>query len=150
MCAARQRTAIASRTVLRVAHKVSRLLDEQGLAHALTGGLALAVHGLDRWTTTVEFVLACDARKVIEHLGPATTVSAPGKGIAVTVDGVDVALVSVEPPVRRSDLLCTARHARVPVLGLEALVAVKVGTASLADIRDVIELLELGYVSVGT
>jgi hypothetical protein len=135
--------------LLRVARKISRLLHEQRLAHALTGNLALRLHGLDRCAGTIEFVVSGDASIVIEHLKPGTTLSTHTQRITVTADGVDVAFLSSGHPLRRSDLLCPTTHAGLPVLGLNALVSMKVTTGRSANARDIIELLELGNVSVG-
>lgn len=54
----------------------------------------------------------------------------------------------IAKPLHRADLLCPTKRSGLPVLGPVALVAMKVGTASSADIRDILELLEAGQVPV--
>lgn len=139
---------MAPRIVVRVARKVSRILTEQEVPHALAGALAVGVHGFSRMTEHVNFIIPRGSREAIEQFGPVTPVLSPLKGIAVTVDRVGVAFLFVSRPLHRRDLSSAADRAGLPILGLEALVGLKVGTGHSTDILDIIELLKRGEISV--
>lgn len=66
----------------------------------------------------------------------------------VTVDRVDVTFLFVGRPLHLRDLTSPAHHAGLPVLGLDALLALKLSTGRSKDILDVIELIKLGNVSI--
>lgn len=145
-----EKVAMAPRAVLRVAKKVSRLLDEQGVPHALAGGLAVGFHGFNRMTRDADFVIPKSARKAVESLGPTTPVAGHLSGLSVKVDGVDVDFLFVGKTVRQGDLSSAAHYAGLPVIGVDPLVAMKMGAGRSKDTLDVIELLKLGAVSVET
>src|SRR5262245_29529629 len=131
------------RTVIRVSRAVSRTLTQEGISHALTGGFAVRHHGFERWTTDVEFVVPRRARRVIDQLWTVAFVPSPLKHGIVIVDGVEVAFSLVRRPVREADLSLPARRGRLPILGLDALVALKTTSALSTHIVDVVELLKL-------
>lgn len=143
-----EKVAMAPRAVLRVAKKVSRLLDAQQIPHALAGGLAVGFHGFNRMTRDADFVVPKSARKAVEQLGPTTPISGHLSGVSVKVDGVDVDFLFVGKTVRAGDLSSTAQYAGLPVIGVDPLVAMKMGAGRSKDTLDVIELLKLGTVSV--
>lgn len=136
---------MAPRAVLRVASTVSKTLTQEGIQHALTGGIAVSFYGFARWTTALEFVVSRSARRTIQQLW--TPVSEFMKGVVVTVAGVEATLWPVMSPPRETDLLLPTHRGDLPLLGLDALVALKTSTAGSTDIIEVLELLKLGKVS---
>lgn len=143
-----EKVAMAPRAVLRVAKKVSRLLDEKQVAHVLAGGLAVGFHGFNRMTRDVDFVVPRSARKAVEQFGPTSPISGHLSGVSVKVDGVDVDFLFVGKTVRQGDLSSPVQHAGLPVIAIDPLVAMKMGAGRSKDTLDVIELLKLGGVSV--
>lgn len=139
---------MAPRIVLRVAKRVSRTLAEQQVAHALAGGLAVGLHGYNRMTTDVEFVVCRTARQAIEQLGPTTPKAGRLKGISVTLGRVDVHFSFVGEPVRRADIAYPLHLVGLPIIGIDPLVAMKVGANRSRDTVDVVELLKLGQISI--
>lgn len=143
-----EKTAMAPRAVLRVARRVSKQLEAQHVPHALAGGLAVGFYGFNRMTRDVDFVVPESARALVESLGPTKPISGHLSGLSVEVDGVEVDFLFVAKTVRTADLSSPTRHAGLPVLGLEPLVAMKMGAGRSKDTLDVVELLKLGDVPV--
>lgn len=143
-----EKTAMAPRAVLRVAKRVSKILSERQIPHALAGGLAVGFHGFNRMTRDVDFVVPKTARKQIEQLGPTKPISGHLSGVSVEVEGVAVDFLFVGKTVRAVDLSAPERHAGLPVIGVDPLVAMKMGAGRTKDTLDVVELLKLGGVSV--
>jgi len=139
---------MAPRAVLRVARKVSRVLSEQQVPHALAGGLAVGFHGFNRATKSVDVVVSSSARRASEQLGPTTPVSGQLKGICLNVGRVNVAFLFVAKPLRRADLTSPVQVAGLPIIGIDPLVAMKVVAGRLKDMVDAVELLKVGQVSV--
>jgi hypothetical protein len=153
-----------SARTLAAAVQVARLLDERGVAHALIGSVALAVHGYVRATRDVDLgVLVPPAPRLAElaaglrQVGLSTEVSSPapddelGGVITVTGDGFDpVQIVNFWNPPRPGpalvrEALATATRAPgfpLPVVDLPHLVALKLSTGARRDELDVLALLE--------
>jgi hypothetical protein len=142
------KTAMAPRAVLRVAKKVSAFLTSNHTPHALAGGMAVGIYGFNRMTRDVDFVVSESARKVIEQLGPTTVISGHLDGVSVKVDGVDVDFLFVSKTVHQGDLSSVKQFSGIPVIGIDPLVAMKMGAGRHKDTLDVVELLKLGNVSV--
>jgi len=144
-----EKTAMAPRVVLRTAKKVSKTLAQHNVPHALAGGLALGFHGYNRMTRDVDFVIPKSATKLVEQeFGKTTPISGHLSGFSVDIDGVPVDFLFVAKTVQQGDIASPESHAGLPVLGVDPLVAMKMGAGRIKDTLDVVELLKLGKVSV--
>lgn len=139
---------MAPRAIVRAARKVSRLLVDQNIPHALVGGLAVGLYGYNRTTRNVDFLVFRSAQKGLEELGPRTPISEPLKGVSTTMDRVDMNFIFVAKPLRRRDISSAIRIASVPVIGLDPLIVMKMVAGRTKDLVDIADLLRLGEVSV--
>ncbi|MEO8182911.1 MAG: hypothetical protein ABI895_29105 [Deltaproteobacteria bacterium] len=139
---------MAPRAIIRVARKVSRLLAQQEIPHALAGGLAVGLQGYNRMTMDVDFVIPKSARSAIEQLGLTTPISGQLRGVAVQVDRVDVHFLFVGKPVRQRDIASPVQLAGFATIALVPLVAMKMGAGRHKATIDVVALLKLGKVPV--
>lgn len=146
-----EQTAMAPRAVVRAAKKVSRILSDQQIPHALAGALAVGLYGFNRMTTNVVFVVARGYQQVLaQQFGLTTPLSGYLKGVSVNVGRVDVHFAFVGNPLRRADILSPLQVAGLPIIGVDALLAMKTVAGRLKDAVDVVELLKLGSVSIET
>ncbi len=144
-----EKVAMAPRKVLTVARRVSKILGEKQIPHALAGGLALGFHGFNRMTRDVDFVISKSHLATVEkEFGPTAPLSGHLRGATVTVDGVAVDFLFAAKTVRQDDLTSPEHHAGLPVIRVDPLVAMKMGAGRSKDTIDVIEILKLGKVSV--
>jgi len=134
--------------------KLARLLDEEGIAYAIAGAMALNAYGYQRVTVDVDVLLTqagLDAFKA-KHLGRGYV--ADGTGLRDTDHGVDVGvLVAGEypgdgkpKPVAFPDPVVATRGGDVALLPLENLVELKLASGlsaphRLKDLADVLELI---------
>jgi hypothetical protein len=143
--------------------KLARLLDEEGIAYAIAGAMALNAYGYQRVTVDVDVLLTragLDAFKA-RHLGRGYVEKFAGsRGLRDTEHGVniDVLLAGEYPgdgkpkPVAFPDPAVATRGGGVALLPLEKLVELKLASGlsaphRLKDLADVLELIraaELG------
>lgn len=154
----------AERT-LEVARRVSAILTREGVAHAVVGSVAMALHGYVRATRDLDLGVlvppsprlgAIAAALLREGLRSETSLPAPDDdlGGVLTVVGDDfdpVQIVNFHNPPRpppalvRSALDGAVRLGSfpVPAVDLPHLVALKLSTGAYRDELDVLELLEV-------
>jgi len=136
---------MAPRIVIRVAKKVFRMLTAQKVPHALAGGLAVELHGFNRVTMNVDFVVPRSCQRILgEQFGLSTPIRGHLAGICVQSNAVPIHLLFVAKPRRRGDLSFAPQHVGLPFIGVDALIAMKVCAGRLKDMVDIVELLEVG------
>jgi hypothetical protein len=113
--------------------------ERQRIRHALVGGLAVGAHGWPRATKHVDFLVDESA---FEHRpGGLVLLKVPFQINGVPLDSL--APADDEPfLVEARD--CAAVTDGIPVLGIEALVYMKLKAARMRDRVDVVELLKAG------
>lgn len=156
-------TTTTSRT-LEVAGRVAAVLEREGVAHALIGSVALAVHGFVRATRDLDVaVLVTPAPRLAQLVdalareGLRAELSAPAPddelGGVVTVVGDDFDPIQIvnfynpprPPPALVRDAIASAERVPtvpVPVVGLAHLVALKLATGAFRDEVDAGDLLD--------
>jgi hypothetical protein len=144
--------------VQRALHKVTRLLDEDGIPYALIGAMALNAYGYQRVTVDVDLLLTAEGLENFKkrHLGLGYVQKLPGsKGLRDTENGVniDVLLAGEYPgdrlpkPVAFPDPASAAvRGENLALLPLPRLIELKLASGMTAphrlkDLADVIEVI---------
>ena len=143
--------------VHRTLDKVTRLLDQDGIAYALVGALALNEHGYRRTTVDVDLLLTADGLAAFKqaHLGRGYLEKFPGsRGVRDTETGVSIDVVlagdfpgdGLPKPVAFPDPKTAIRHEQLALLPLPALIELKLASGMTAphrlrDLADVIELI---------
>ena len=139
--------------------RLARTLDEEGIAYAIAGAMALNEHGYRRVTEDVDVVLTRDGlvRFKAAHLGRGYVEKFPGsKGVRDSIAGVniDVLIAGDYPgdgkpkPVAFPDPAAVAiRGEKISVLPLERLIELKLASGMTAshrmkDLADVQELVK--------
>ncbi|HEY4121474.1 MAG TPA: hypothetical protein VGM56_26595 [Byssovorax sp.] len=130
--------AAVSEPVRIAAREASRALRDLGIRHALVGGLAVGAHGAPRNTTDVDFLVGLEA---FEGAGLILTHRA---GVPVRVGAVAVDLLPAEDPALTDALDAAQGGDDVPVIGLPALVQMKLRAFRARDQDDVRRLLVAG------
>lgn len=126
--------------ILEVAREVSGDLRRRGIAHALIGGLAVGMHGRERATADIDFLLAGAAREVMRGFPLGANVD----GVTFTVRGVTVDLLFPKSDEKFLERALKDAVGDLPVVPLDALVYLKMKAARGRDRGDVIELVKAG------
>lgn len=130
---------VVAERVLLDAVEASRRLSELGIPHALIGGLAVGLHGYPRTTKDVDFLVGVEA---FERTEPILVFRSELR------DLVRVGVVDLIPLPRGFEAL--AEHlgvpsgTEVPVIGVEALVLLKLLANRPQDRADVGQLIDVG------
>lgn len=125
--------------ILRAMHTIAAEYRNMGVRHALVGGLAVGAQGWPRATKDVDFLV--DERAFERRAGGMLLLRVPFE-----VDGVPVDSLA---PADDEPFLAEARDAAptsegIPILGVEALVYMKLKASRMRDQVDVVELLKAG------
>ena len=120
------------------AQQVAAQLESLGVRYALAGGLAVGAHGYARATTDVDFFVGDEA---FERHGQLVTFR---PGIPIQVGGVTIDYLS---PAGLASFMEEAldrpvRSGGLPIVPLEALIAMKLIAGRRRDLSDVVELLK--------
>jgi len=130
---------VVAERVLLDAVEASRRLTELGIPHALIGGLAVGLHGYPRTTKDVDFLVGSEA---FERTEPVLVFRAELR------DLVRVGVVDLMPlPLGHGELaehLSVLTDDGVPVIGVEALVLLKLLANRPQDRADVGQLIDVG------
>lgn len=118
----------------RVAEVVSREFTEQGIRHAIVGGLAVVAHGYARATADVDILVTDAARVQGRPLG------IPGVGFER--DGVSVDVLFIEPHERFLRESILSIEGTPPVIPFPALAYLKLKAGRAKDFADLVELLK--------
>ena len=139
-------------------HRVGRALDEGGVAWALVGGLALAIHGAPRATTDIDLLVRPeDVDRALELVRPLgfrlqagamqfpdgmriRRVTKLSDGDALTLD-----LLLVDEPLAEvwaSRMPVETELGTLQVIGREALIRMKIWSGRPRDLADVARLEE--------
>src|SRR3954468_11266350 len=137
--------------------KLARLLDEEGIAYAIAGAMALNAYGYQRVTVDVDVLLTGAGLKAFQakHLGRGYVQKVPqGRSMRDTENGVsiDVLIAGEYPgdgkpkPVAFPDPATAVRSGGIALLALEKLVELKLASGlsaphRLKDLADVLELI---------
>lgn len=130
---------VIARRVLDDALRVSGKLAELGIPHALVGGLAVGLHGHPRATKDVDFIVGAEA---FASTLPLLTFREELAGIA-RWGVVDLIAALPGDPVLCADL-ARGEPGRVPVVGVEVLVVMKLRASRSQDLADVEALVKAG------
>lgn len=141
----------SKRPVVEVAREVSDRLRQRGVPHALVGGLAVGAHGWERYTKDVDVLVPSTRRDVLRTAARSTLyrldiMRAPLRGIRFYRHGVAVDTMQPLPSGKFLDaeLVLPAAGEAPPVIGLPALVYMKLASNRAKDRADVVELLKAG------
>lgn len=130
-----------SEKVWRAMIDASECLRSMGIKHALVGGLAVGAHGWPRATRDVDFLVDDSAWSKTE-----SGVVVLRAGIPVQAHGIAVDTISVRDDERH--LLAAIEAAEIsegiPVISLEALVYLKLGSPRSHDRQDLVHLVRAG------
>jgi hypothetical protein len=146
--------------VQRAAAKVARLLEEDGIAYAVIGAMALNEYGYRRVTVDVDLLLTREGLESFKkiHLGLGYVQKFPGsKGLRDTEFGVTIDVVLVgeypgdglpKPVVFPDPAEAAVRGERVALLPLPRLIELKLASGMTAphrlkDLADVIEVIRI-------
>lgn len=132
------REVVATR-VLDDAERISNELRALGIAHALVGGLAVGLHGHPRATKDVDFIVGADAFATTAPLLSFREELAP----LVQWGKIDLIAALPEDPALAAELQPAAPGA-IPVIGIEALILMKLRASRPQDIADVAALVRAG------
>lgn len=143
--------------VQKALRKLARLLDEDGIAYAIAGAMALNAYGYQRVTVDVDVLLTREGLSAFQakHLGRGYVRKVPkGRAMRDTENGVNIdVLVAGEfpgdgkqKPVAFPDPSVAARIGGIALLPLEKLVELKLASGlsaphRLKDLADVLELI---------
>jgi hypothetical protein len=143
--------------VQKALRKLARLLDEEGIAYAIAGAMALNAYGYQRVTVDVDVLLTRDGLNAFQtkHLGRGYVQKVPkGRSMRDTENGVsiDVLIAGEFPgdgkpkPVAFPDPATAVRSGGIALLALEKLVELKLASGlsaphRLKDLADVLELI---------
>ncbi len=132
---------VVSERILAAMRTASEMLTRAGVRHALCGGLAIGAHGYPRATKDVDFLVGDEA--FVLHGGGVVTMR---PGVPIQVNGVAVDHLSAKAlePFLTEALDCAVETAGVRVLGVEALVYMKLRSPRPRDRVDVSELVRAG------
>ncbi len=137
---------VVAERVLAAMRTASEMLARAGVRHALCGGLAIGAHGYPRATKDVDFLVGSEA--FVLHGGGVVTL---GPGVPIQVNGISIDHLSAnetEPFLARA-LDNATETAGVRVLGVEALVYMKLRSPRPRDGVDVLELIHAGLDTAG-
>lgn len=131
--------AVVAPRVLEAMRAAAAELRRMGVRHALVGGLAVGAHGWPRATRDVDFLV--DETAFERRPGGLLVLKVPFEAGGVPVDSL--------APRDDEPFLADARdHAEatdgLPVIGIEALVYMKLRAGRMRDQVDVVELLKAG------
>jgi hypothetical protein len=143
--------------VQKALEKVARLLEEDGIAYALLGAMALNEHGYERVTVDVDLLLTPEglAEFKARHLGRGYVEKFPGsRGLRDVENGVgiDVVLAGDYPgdgkpkPVRFPDpaeVALVGEHVRVVPIALLVELKLASGLSAPHRLKDLADVLEL-------
>ena len=132
-------TEIVPQAVQDAMHVASARLSKAGVRHALIGGLAVGVHGYPRTTRDVDLLVGDEAFEI--HPSGVVTLNS-AVPIAVGTVAVDPVSVGLEEAYLEREL--SSVQGRVPVVGLPALVYLKLRVGRAKDKADVVGLLAAG------
>lgn len=113
--------------------------EKQGIRYALVGGLAVGAQGWPRATEDVDFLV--DEKAFEQRPGGLVLLRVPFQANGVPIDSL--------APTRDEPFLAAARDSAVitngiPVIGVEALVYMKLKAYRMRDRVDVVELIKRG------
>jgi hypothetical protein len=143
-----EKKAMIPHAVTAVAQKVSAFLEKHGVEHAIAGGMAVSLHGIERMTKDVDIVISESDRKTVEKLGPSKPISGYLDGITIKVDNIDVDFLFLRGVVRQKDIASPKQIAGLPIMDVEPIAAMKFKAGRSQDEADVIRLLKLGKVPI--
>jgi len=129
---------VVSEHVLSDALRVSNLLNELGVSHAIIGGLAVGFHGHPRATKDVDFLLSDDG---FDGHGVFAVYRDELKEVA-KVGVIDLMGVPLKYPVLK-DFLALPSSDSLSVLPIEGLLLMKLDAGRAQDIADVSALCKL-------
>jgi hypothetical protein len=137
----RSRSTLGStgKTLARAEEIAVEAVDElamRGVRACIVGGLAVVHHGYGRATSDV------DLMAVESHRVTGTPLGIPGVSVPGWEVPVDVLFLTGHPLALR-DAVIAASQQRLPVLGLEPLVYLKLSAYRMKDRADVVELLKV-------
>ncbi|MBW1881034.1 MAG: hypothetical protein JRJ84_22000 [Deltaproteobacteria bacterium] len=121
------------------ARRVSKVLTELGVPHALVGGLAVGLHGHPRATKDVDFIVGVEA---FATTSPLLTFRAE---LAEVVQWGVIDLIAAlpkDPPLAGE--LSRGAAGTIPVVGIEVLILMKMRASRTQDVADVEALVRSG------
>jgi len=143
-----EKTAMIPIAVRRVARKVSALLKDRNIPHALAGGMAVCLHGYDRMTRDVDIVVEREAKEFIESLGDAKPLYGKVEGLTVKIDKVDVDFIFPSLGLHSEDITSPDYLVGFPVIKIEPLIAMKMEAGRSQDSADIVALIKRGKVPI--
>ena len=131
---------VVSAQVREAAAQAAAQLERLGIRHALAGGLAVGAHGYARATKDVDFLVGDEA---FETHGSLVTFKS---GVPIQVGGVMVDYLSPTAlgPHLFQALDSPVKSAGIPIVPMEALIAMKLIAHRRQDKLDIVKLLEAG------
>ena len=142
----RRKVSAVNPRILRVMRNVSRRLDEQNIAHALIGGLAVNRYGYERATADVDFIVTRDACEALT--GNALGGEVYGKTIQVKGVIIDLVFPKQDEEFLEAQIRRSSAGKKVPLIPEEALIYMKLVAGRMKDTADVVELLKRGKIDV--
>jgi hypothetical protein len=137
----RKRKSVDTEKLRHVARIVSADLIREGIPHAIIGGLAVAEHGYVRATEDVDVLISeIDLGKLV---GRPLTV-----GITQIVEGVRVDYIAAEAGDEALEEAIAEARGAIPIVGIPALVYLKLKLGRRRDQGDVAELVKRGRVHI--
>lgn len=135
--------------LMTVAKKVSDHLEQNGVSHAIIGGLAVGAYSPPRTTQDVDFMVPNSALNTIQELGDTSPLSmwAGYEGVSVNVDGIDIDFVFLGG-LPESILTDGPKIQGVHVISPEGLILMKLHAGRAKDVADVTEILKAEKVDV--
>jgi len=130
---------VVARRVLDDARRVSEALTSLGVPHALVGGLAVGLHGHPRATKDVDFIVGAEA------FAATSPFLVFRDELASVVKWGVIDLIAALPDDRPlATELGTGSPGRVPVVGIEVLILMKLRASRTQDLADVEALVRAG------
>jgi len=136
---------VVSTEVLDAVEVASAKLREAQIPHALVGGLAIGAHGYPHTTDDVVFLVGDEAFE--KHPGGLVTLKLPLIAIGnVRIDFLSIDESRGEALQMRTELESSPSSNGVPIIGLLALVYLKLRANRQKDVADLVELLKRGRI----
>lgn len=141
-----QRFFMGEADVQRAADKIARLLDENGIPYAITGGMALNAYGFSRVTVDVDVLLTREGLEAFKAIHPDLTEH--GVPIDVVLAGDYPGDGKPKPVVFPDPASAAVRGERVALLPLSRLIELKLASGMTAphrlkDLADVLEIIRI-------
>lgn len=122
------------------AKAVSEFLQENGVPHAVIGGMAVSAYSSPRMTKDVDFVVPHDALATIRELGDVAPLADSVDGVTVDVGDIPVDFLFTPSGFDESFLENGPSIDGISVLRLEALISMKLRAMRSKDLTDVVEM----------